>query len=164
MARIGLDLLCLAGERTGMGWQAYWLAHHLARLAPEHTFVHFLPDGLDAPVTGANVEVRRVATNDRRGDRIVAEQWRLPRAAGAARLDLLHTIAYGPPWLYRGRKLLTIHDLALWRLPETVPARWRRYWRWAYGVAGRECRPLIAVSECTKHDVVNFLNCPVPSS
>jgi len=99
----------------------------------------------------------RLPMRPRRGDRVVAEQWRLPRAAARARLDLLHTIAYGPPWLYRGVKVLTVHDLALWVMPETVPARWRRYWQWAYAVAGRDCRMLIAVSECTKHDAVNFL-------
>jgi len=163
MARIGLDLLSLHGEWTGMAWQAWWLAHHLPTLAPEHAFVFFLPPGTPSPSEAANVQTVRVPIGNHRGARIVSEQWHLARAATRAHLDLLHTIAYGPPWLYRGRKILTVHDFALWVMPEIAPARWRHYWQWAWGIAGRECRLLIAVSDCTKHDAVRFLGRPEAS-
>lgn len=157
MARIGLDLLSLHGEWTGMAWQAWWLAHHLPTLGTEHTFVFFLPPATSSPSEAANVEIVRLPSGGYRGARIVGEQWHLARAAGRAHLDLLHTIAYGPPWLYHGRKILTVHDFALWVMPEIAPPRWRHYWQWAWGIAGRECRLLIAVSDCTKHDAMRFL-------
>ncbi|MDZ4804260.1 MAG: glycosyltransferase family 1 protein [Candidatus Eisenbacteria bacterium] len=156
--RVGLDLLSLGAEQTGMAWTAHWLARHLPALEPAFTFVFFLPPGVAPPVAGANVEIVRVSVGRHRGGRLLAEQWKLPRAALSARLDLLHTIAYGPPWLYRGTKILTIHDLAFWIMPEIAPTRWRLYWKWAWGVAGRDCKVLIAVSECTKQDAVRFLN------
>lgn len=156
--RVGLDLLSLGVERTGMAAQAWWLARRMPELAPDVTFVFFLPPGVPPPIEAPNVEVVRVRFGDYRGARLVAEQWHLPRAAARARLDLLHTIAYGPPALYRGLKILTVHDLALWVMPETAPARFRRYWRWAYENAGRTCPALIAVSEATRRDACRFLH------
>jgi glycosyltransferase involved in cell wall biosynthesis len=76
----------------------------------------------------------------------------------AARLDLLHTIAYGPPMLYQGQKLLTVHDLGFRILPATLPARWRTYWDWAYGPAADGCVGWIAVSESTRQDMIRLLH------
>lgn len=140
-----------------MAWQAFWLAHWLPRLAPELEFVFFLPGRVTPPAEGANVEVVRVAWPNVKGARLVTEQLLLPLAAGRARLDLLHTIAFGPPVLYRGRKLLTMHDLGFRLFPATVPAKYARYWNWAYGRAARGCGHLIAVSEATRRDIVGLL-------
>lgn len=159
--RIGLDLTSLKGpELGGMAWQAFWLARWLPRLAPESTFVFFLPPGVAPPADTPNVEVARVPCPDLRGTRFFVEQLLLPRAAVRARLDLLHTIAFGPPILYGGRKVLTIHDLGFRLYPGTVPGKYARYWNWAYGTAARGCAHLIAVSEATRRDIVMLLKRP----
>lgn len=141
----------------GMASQAWWLARWMPELAPRDEFVFFLTPGTDPPAVGPNVRIARVAWPNLRGARFVTEQLLLPLAAARQRLDLLHTIAFGPPVLYRGRKLLTIHDLGFRLLPDTVPPRFARYWNWAYGTAARDCRQLIAVSEATRRDVVRLL-------
>lgn len=158
--RIGLDLICLRGERFGMSWVAWWQAAWLPRLAPDDTFVFFLPPGVASPAAERNVEIVRVPMYDRRGGRVLAEQWELPRRAAPARLDVLHTIAYGSPILYRGPRLLTVHDLGFRIYPDTVPPRFRHYWNWAYGPAARGCRHLVAVSEATRRDIVTLLGRP----
>lgn len=156
--RIGLDLTALKGrELGGMASQAWWLARWMPELAPEDEFVFFLPPGTEPPSAATNVSVVPVAWPNLRGARFVTEQLLLPLAAARQRLDILHTIAFGPPVLYRGRKLLTIHDLGFRILPDTVPPRYARYWNWAYGPAARDCRQLIAVSEATRRDVVRLL-------
>lgn len=156
--RIGLDLTSLKGpELSGMAWQAWWLAHWLPRLAPDITFVFFLPPGVAPPVAAPNVELARVPYPDLKGVRFFVEQLLLPRAAARARLDLLHTIAFGPPLFYRGRKLLTMHDLGFRLFPATVPGKYARYWNWAYGTAARGCAHLIAVSGATRDDIVRHL-------
>ncbi len=156
--RIGLDLLCLSGERTGMGWQAWWLARLLPELAPDFRFVFFLHEGADPPSRQPNVDVVRVPAAAHRGARIVAEQWHLPRIAERQHLDLLHTIAFGSPALYDGLRILTMHDLGFRIHPETAPLNYRLYWNWAYGPAARGCRRIIAVSESTKAQIVTLLN------
>jgi glycosyltransferase involved in cell wall biosynthesis len=155
--RIGLDLLPLAFEKTGMWQMVYWLARTLPGMAPDLTFVFFLPEGVEAPVTADNTEVVRVPLPKIRGGRYVAEQWHLPRIAERSRLDVLHTIAFGSPVLFDGVRILTVHDLAFRIFPETMPARWRPYWNWVYGPGARGCRRLIAVSESTRADIVRFM-------
>lgn len=155
---IGLDLLSLQGPKTGMAWQAFWLAHWMPRLATELDFVFFLPPDVEAPSSGPNVEIVRVPTGRFTGARVVDEQWTLARAAARRKPDLFHTIAYGSPVMYPGVRILTIHDLAFRLFPETVPWRYRAYWNWAYGEAAAGCRRLIAVSESTRNDIVRVLH------
>jgi glycosyltransferase involved in cell wall biosynthesis len=155
--RVGLDLLCLAGPRTGIETAAWWLAREMPGQAPDLRFVFFLPLGVEPPVEAANVQVVRVPLGRHRAARIVAEQWRLPGIARAQRLDLLHAIAFSVPWAYRGDKLQTVHDLGFVAMPETVPLRYRVYWRWAYGTVARGCVALTTVSEFTRQDLVRRL-------
>ena len=155
--RIGLDLLCLSGPRTGIEAAAWWLAREMPRLAPDLRFVFFLPPEVESPSDAPNVEQVRVPVGRHRAARIVAEQLRLPRIAAGQRLDLLHSIAYAAPWLYAGRKLQTVHDLGFIVLPESVPWRYRAYWKWAYGPAARRCAGLTAVSASTRNDLVRLL-------
>jgi glycosyltransferase involved in cell wall biosynthesis len=156
--RIGLDLTCLSGERTGMARQAQILAERLPSLAPEITFVYFLERGVAPPSAAANVEFRELGPVRGPGGRVAREQLALARSAAGARLNLLHSPAYGAPLLYRGRRLLTLHDFGLWVHPKTAPLRWRLYWRAAYETAARFCPLLIAVSECTMRDAVQYLH------
>jgi len=137
-----------------MGAVAYWMARTMPGLAPDLKFAFFLPPNVEPPVTADNVEVVRVPS---RFGRVVTEQIHLPRAAERSRLDLLHSMAYGPPALYDGLKVLTVHDLAYRILPRTVPWKYRLYWNWAYGPAARGCRKLIAVSESTRRDMIRLL-------
>jgi glycosyltransferase involved in cell wall biosynthesis len=155
--RVGLDLLCLAGPRTGIEAAAWWLAREMPRLAPDIRFVYFLPPGVEPPSAGPGVEVVRVPMGRYRAARIVAEQLLLPRIAERRSLDLLHSIAYAAPWLYRGRKLQTVHDLGFLVMPGNLPWRYRAYWNWAYGPAARRCAALTAVSESTRNDLVRLL-------
>lgn len=158
--RVGVDLLSLEGEWTGMAWQAFWVARLVPPLAPDIDFVHFLPEDATPPAEGPNVTVRRVASPRGRGARLAREQWLLPRAAAAERLDLLHTIAFGPPALHRGPKLLTVHDLGFRRVPGSMPAHWRAYWDWVYGPAARAAAGVIAVSAATRDDLVELSRVP----
>lgn len=156
-ARIGFDLLCLREERTGLGQVAHGLARTMPALAPDLTFVFFLPPGVDPPVERENVKVVRLPLGRFPGSWFVSEQWHLPRAAGRAGLDLLHTPAFGPPFLYRGNKLLTVHDIAFRIHPGTMPRHWVLYWRWVFGPAARRCRRLVTVSDSTRRDLVRHL-------
>jgi glycosyltransferase involved in cell wall biosynthesis len=158
--RIGLDLLALEGEWTGMSGTAAWVARLAPDLAPDIDFVYFLPGDAPSPAAAPNVTVRRLTDSRRRGARVVREQWHLAIAAARERLDLLHTVAYGPPALYRGRKLLTVHDLGFRRFPESMPFRWRAYWNWVYGPAARGAAGLIAVSRATRDDLVALSHVP----
>lgn len=158
--RVGIDLLSLEGEWTGMAWQAYWVARLVPPLLPEVDFIYFLPGETPPPINVPNVAIRRVFTPGWRGGRVLREQCLLPAAAARERLDLLHTIAYGPPALHRGRKLLTVHDLGFRRVPGSMPWHWKAYWSWVYGSAARSAAGVIAVSDATRRDLVALSRVP----
>jgi glycosyltransferase involved in cell wall biosynthesis len=78
----------------------------------------------------------------------------------ARRLDLLHCTTFRGPVGAQGPLVLTVHDLALLRYPETFP-RWHRL----YGRAGlrrvlRSADALVAVSEFTRDETVALVDVP----
>ena len=84
------------------------------------------------------------------------EQWQIPRAAQGA--DLLHCPHYNVPCFYRGRLLVTIHDLT-----HIMDRTFRRtlsslvYARPMLAIAGRKANHFITDSEFTKRQIVERL-------
>jgi glycosyltransferase involved in cell wall biosynthesis len=100
-------------------------------------------------------EVPSFVTN--RALRIPWEQFGLPRAIATDRLDLFHGTAFALPARLPVPGVVTIHDLAFLRWPEQVPRRRALYLARAVTAATKRARRVIAVSEATKHDVVELL-------
>jgi glycosyltransferase involved in cell wall biosynthesis len=84
------------------------------------------------------------------------EQWQIPRAAKGA--DLLHCPHYNVPCFYRGRLLVTIHDLT-----HITDRTFRRtlpslvYARPMLKVASHKADHIVTVSEFTKRQIVDRL-------
>jgi len=84
------------------------------------------------------------------------EQWQIPRAAEGA--DLLHCSHYNVPCFYRGRLLVTIHDLTHITdrtFRRTLPAL--VYARPMLTLASRKANHIVADSEFTKREIVDRL-------
>jgi len=85
----------------------------------------------------------------------------LPRLARGERLDLLHCPTFRGPLVEPSCPLVvTVHDLAVLRHPETFNLWTRLYSRLCVSRVARAARLLIAVSEHTKRDVVELLGVP----
>jgi glycosyltransferase involved in cell wall biosynthesis len=86
----------------------------------------------------------------------------LPRLARRARLDVLHCPTFRAPLARPACPLVvTVHDLAVLRHPETFNQWTRRYSRLCVPRVARSARLLIAVSEHTKRELVALLGTPV---
>lgn len=114
--RIGLDGRLLGLEHAGIGRYVENLAEQLVRADSPHQFVFFLSTETQAnwlsvlaKEVGKKVEVRLCPIRHYSW----REQLSMPRYYRAANLDLLHVPHFNLPLLYRGRVILTIHDL-LW--------------------------------------------------
>lgn len=89
----------------------------------------------------------------------LAEQWQIPRAAKGS--DLLHCPHYNIPCFFRGRLLVTIHDLT-----HIVDRTFRRtlpslvYARPILAIASRKANHIVTDSEFIKHQIVNRLRVP----
>ena len=75
------------------------------------------------------------------------------------KIDVVHCTDFIPPFYYRGRTVITVHDLAFLLYPHFLTRRSARY----YGLIDRAVRHathIIAVSEATKRDLVRLTGAP----
>ena len=83
----------------------------------------------------------------------------MPWVVGRLDTDVYHSPDFIPPLRYRGRSVITIHDLAFLIYPHFVTKDGARY----YGQIDRAVRKadhIIAVSHSTKNDLVRMLGIP----
>jgi glycosyltransferase involved in cell wall biosynthesis len=83
---------------------------------------------------------------------------RLPRAARGS--DVLHCTTFRGPLRSRPPLVVTLHDLAFLRHPETFPAWHRLSGRALAGPVARRADAVVAVSEFTKWEAVELLEVP----
>ena len=85
----------------------------------------------------------------------------LPRLARAQRLDVLHCPTFRAPLSPPSCPLVvTVHDLAVLRHPETLNLWTRRYSRHCVSRVVRAARLVVAVSEFTRGELVELLRVP----
>src|SRR4051794_351532 len=81
----------------------------------------------------------------------------LPRAARAARADVVHHPLPAHSRRIPAAQVATIHDVAFERLPAAYPPLWRRLARRQYRRGARRSDALLCVSEATARDAVELL-------
>jgi glycosyltransferase involved in cell wall biosynthesis len=165
MAHLGLNASLLRREQgyRGAGVSSYILRllRGLAQCAGDHTLTVLLsraalpPDGALPPAFG----LRSTAWPLRRAPlRLLWEATALPLAA--RRLDLLHTpVNVLPPWL-PCPGVVTVHDLAFLRYPQVVAPLRRRWLAAAVRASARRAAAVIAVSACTRRDLIELWDIP----
>lgn len=89
--------------------------------------------------------------------RILWEQFWLPLFLRRWGADLLHAPAYVAPLSAGCSTLVTFHDLSFYLLPETFNRQNRLYLQAFSRLAARRAQRLIAVSECTRQDLIRLL-------
>ena len=167
--KIGVDATCWANGR-GYGRYTRHLLPAMVELGPEHEFVCFLDrkaaETFD--LTGRNV--RSVVVSQSRspteaaaadGNRSPADMLRLTRAVWREGLDVffspsVYTYFPLPPFL---RAVVTVHDAIAERFPElTLPsARARLLWKLKVGLAVKQARLVLTVSDFASRDLARFL-------
>jgi len=115
--------------------------------------------------TAAGLELERFSFGGRsRAARLARDTaWTLAALPAAARLrgcDVLHCPTYRAPLRSPVPVVLTVHDLAVLRLPQAFNRWTREYGRRLLGPVVRSAGLVIAVSEFTKGEVVDLLRVP----
>ena len=87
-------------------------------------------------------------------------QARLPLHLASERPDLLFVPAHVVPLAWFGRVLTVVHDLAFEMFPDAYGFGDRTYLRFASRLAASRSKPLIAISETTKHDLIEHYRVP----
>jgi glycosyltransferase involved in cell wall biosynthesis len=145
MLRVGLDVSPLALTKAGT-------ARYLTSLV----------ERLDAE---PEVEVRRYElAGSRRWKKLRRDafwyRFSLPRAARQDGVDVLHAPTMRAPFRARIPLVVTIHDLAVLRRPETFNGWTRRYSAYALPRVARAADAIVVGSEFSRDEVMELLNVP----
>lgn len=146
--RIGLDISTYTVQRTGVGRYTDCLLHALldrAEVAELHVFAP-CPTRIDRLPDHPKLFVHTKGA----GQRIVWLYRRLPSQVSASHLDVFHFPNYLGPGTLPVPKVVTVHDLSIYRFPSLAP--WRRWvaHRWLLPAALRSAARIIVVSEATR--------------
>jgi glycosyltransferase involved in cell wall biosynthesis len=148
--RLALDISPLLGTRAGVGTYVEQLLKALVRLAPQHQFYLYTPHALPAADDAFFRKYPHV--------RIVrCPSWLMACRTRWDRVDLFHGMNYKLRGRGRYGGVITIHDLALDRIPQ--PSRKLFGQRWSFLRSRRTARRatrIIAVSQTTAADVAEL--------
>jgi len=87
------------------------------------------------------------------GSSAPARMLSLARATFRDRPDILHVNYYGPPW-YRGKLVVTVHDISYHHLPDCFPLRERLKNELFIPLYIRRAARILTVSEYSKQDMI----------
>jgi glycosyltransferase involved in cell wall biosynthesis len=145
---IVLDADVLGRGRTGEETYVLNLLRSLPAVAPDLSFAavtrhpELVPDGVEAIALAARSQELRMA-------------WSLPRLLRRLRPQLLH-VQHALPLGWRGRAVVTLHDLHFERHPHVMSVVDRLTFKVVVPRTARRADRVIAVSERTKRDAVEL--------
>jgi glycosyltransferase involved in cell wall biosynthesis len=155
--KIGIDARMFATGFTGIGRYVFELIQNLAKLDTKNEFVCFLnaPEFKNFQAPAPNFRAVKVDAPHYS----IAEQTKFLHALNTEKLDLMHFTHFNAPFFYRGKSIVTIHDLTLSFFPGK---KMNKFWqRVAYNLVLRrtctQARKIIAVSQNTKNDLQKIL-------
>jgi glycosyltransferase involved in cell wall biosynthesis len=162
--RLALDATPLLGQRSGVGRYVTGLLHGLAEVAPElqprltlFSVRGDLPPGL--PASARRAPGRFPA-------RLLRPLWARtplpPIEILTGRVDVFHGTNFVLPPAARARGVVTIHDLAFLRFPDTVTGDVARY-RELVPLALRRARAVVTVSEAIADELRAEYSSSLPS-
>ncbi len=143
--KIGIDIQTTLGRKTGFGFYVSNLVANLKRIDNENEYVFLKPES-DQDFSTPK--------------RLVWDQLTIPRLARQSKVDILHQPCFSTPVFYRGKVVVTIHDLICVFFGHNIPFWSRQFFgRWM-PFTYRFADHLIAVSEHTKKDAIKVLGIP----
>lgn len=159
--RIGID--CRLWNETGVGRYTRNLVTELAKIDKKNSYILFFRNEEFNTVTlpGKNFEKHKASMRWH----TIKEQVYLPFLLQKFKLDLVHFPYFSVPTQYRGKFIVTIHDLILDHfdtgeastLPWIVYKAKRLAYKYIISQTAAKAARIIAVSEATKQEIVDHL-------
>ena len=162
--KIGFDAKRAFHNATGLGNYSRALIHDLAMYFPEHSYFAFNPKKtIRYPLPHPDViEINPVDWLDKK----LPAYWRsfsINKDIPKNQIDLYHGLSHELPWGIEKlgiKTIVSIHDLIVWRYPN----QYSKFDVWMHRKKIRHaCKiadHIIAISQQTKNDLIEFLNIP----
>ncbi|NCC33745.1 MAG: glycosyltransferase family 1 protein, partial [Chloroflexia bacterium] len=150
-------------RRAGVSHYIEQVLLHLGRLDRLNRYTVYTTRGLTGAALGLPPNFRVIPShlptiNPR--VRIPWEQLLAPLLLRSIRADLFHGVLNVAPLFCPVPSVITIHDLAFIRFPQTFRAYNRTYLDFATRLSAKRAARILAVSEHTKREVVGLLGIP----
>lgn len=166
--RIGIDCRTVlnpsAGEKAGIAHYTYHLVKSLLRLNRVDEFVLFFDHrakNIYRDFLEPNTVIRFFNYSEyKKYLPFVYSHILAASTLTSEKLDIYHSPANVVPLNYQGAFTVTIHDLAIYRDPGVFPSRQGFSIKYLVPKSLNRARKIIAVSESTKKDVVDFFHLP----
>jgi glycosyltransferase involved in cell wall biosynthesis len=162
--RVAFNALFLQEPRTGTGRYVYNLLHSLGRVDGINDYLVMSPKPpVEIPDTPSTFQFRTIPVGQlsRGGEhlsKLLWEQRTFPTAAKREEANVMHVPYFAPPLrTHRIPTIVTIHDVIAHRLPLYRSSPSAQAYSQLVSRAARHASVIIAVSEFTKHDVVEAL-------
>lgn len=164
--KIGFDGKRAIQNLTGLGNYSRYIIETLAKYFPENHYILF------APKHQSNSRLHDIQQSacvsfrfpQKRLSQIFSSLWRLVGVSNDIRqnnIDIYHGLSGEIPLKINRthtRTIVTIHDLIFLRYPQYYNPIDRLIYRWKSKYACLHADKIIAISECTKRDIVEFFH------
>lgn len=153
--RIGIDVNDLHRPTTGIGRYILALVDSLGKDKPKEELFLFYKDDV-GPIQESNVKMFQQVS---RSETFWGQYW-LPRMARKTRADILHCPSVRAPLFCSTPVVITVHDVIFKKYPQYFRRFDRNYMNILYSMVLRKCGHIIAVSQCTKNDIIKYYKIP----
>jgi len=163
--RIGIDARLYRSSIAGIGRYSQNLIKNLLEIDSDNQYILFMTPEDEEEFRNLKLEIR----NSNFVTKIVdiphyslVEQTKFPKIIEQEKIDLMHFLNFNYPVSYKGKFIVTIHDLTLF----FYPGRSKKSLIYKIGykyIMGRACKnaaEIIAVSEATKKDIMRVFKTP----
>ena len=169
--RIGIDARIILnpekGDAIGAGHYTYQLIRHLLEIDKENEYVLFFDFRVREKdvkkFSRPNVKIKFYPFSDYKKYLPGAYNEILGTATLVKEnLDILHTTSPMSriPVSYRGKTMVTVHDLAVYKVPDVFPSLAATKTRAVLNLMTSKADKIIAVSESTEKDICEIFKCP----
>lgn len=161
--RIGIDARLFGTKHGGIGRYTEQLIKELELIDATNEYFVFLDDNGMNDYQPKNSNFKKVKANFRAYS--LGEQLIFPFLLVKYRLDLVHFTHFNVPLLFRGKFVVTIHDLIISHYPShrattLNPMLYKTklfFYDWVVASSARRAKKIIAVSDFTKKDIAHLL-------
>ncbi|MCL5795664.1 MAG: glycosyltransferase family 4 protein [Patescibacteria group bacterium] len=140
--KIGIDIQTTLGQKTGFGFYVKNLVSQLEKIDRKNQYV------LIKPASETDLSAPK---------RFYWDQFQVPKRAQDEKVDVLHQPCFSVPIFYRGKVVVTVHDLIARLFGKDIPFYSRQFFGKWMPFSYRRADKIIANSEHTKKDIVKIL-------
>ncbi len=155
---IAIDVRFASGDRAGVGRYAFNLMKGLVENNERHE-IFLYGNEIPEKFKKHNVNILTTAINyDSHPAQEVWENIYLPLSLNYNRIDVFHSPAFFLFLFAPGvKKIVTIHDLAVFKFPEDFPYRFAKYLQLMIRLSTKVADRIIADSNAVKNDLIDIL-------